>query len=100
MVANHPTLWTTSSGLQAPSNTRPASASARLATAHLLGPGPLEQRFRRTGLVGRRGDEHAELVVREARVPLDRPEAARREDRVEDDPEDRGQRAEQNRHLE
>src|SRR6185503_1735147 len=102
MVANQPTLWTTLSGshARAARTASAAKAARRLPTAHLVRTGAAQQRFDAGSLVRSRRDEDAELVVGEPRIVLNRPEAARREQRVEQNPEDRGQRSEQDRHLE
>src|SRR5690349_9990800 len=99
IVANQPTWCTTSSGLHA-ATSRAATASGTLRTPHLLGPGTAQQALdlalpRRLGW-----DEDAELVVREARVVCHGAETASREQRVERDAEDGGERPEQDRHLE
>src|SRR6266850_1786234 len=105
MVANQPTRCTTSSGLQARAVTatraaRAAGAARGLGTAHLLRPRAAEQRFdlSRPRRLGRHED--AELVVREAGVVRDRSQPPGREQGVEHDAENRGERAEQDRHLE
>src|SRR5256885_10332586 len=95
IVANQPTRCTTSSGLQAASApSARASAHPRLRTPHLLRAAAPEQRFHRPSPRRLARHEDAELVVREARVVGHRPEAARREQRVEQDAEDGRERAE------
>src|SRR5213592_1742736 len=103
MVANQPTRCTTKSGSHAVRAAEAASAapsSAALRTPHLLRPGVAEQRFHVALPLGGARHEDAELVVREAGVPGDRAQAARRKQRIEPDAEDRRERAEQHRHLE
>src|SRR2546421_138350 len=100
IVANQPTLWTTVSGLQAATSSSDAISAARLPTSHLLGARTAQHRFDAAGLVRARWDEHPELVVCESRVVLNRAEPARGECGVEQNAEDRGERAEENRHLE
>src|SRR3989442_482431 len=108
IVANQPTRCTTSSGLQASAATATRAATAAgaergprgLRTTHLLRPRAAEQGLDLTRPRRLARHEDAEPVVREARVVGDRPQAARREQRVEEDPEDRRERAEQDRHLE
>src|SRR2546425_3698290 len=100
IVANQPTLCTTVSGLQAHSSVSAATSSGRLATAHFLSPGVAQQRLDPCGLVAWSGHEDAEPIVREPRVVLDRARASSGERRVEQDTEDGGERAEQDRHLE
>src|SRR6266487_5928799 len=99
MVANQPMRCTTSSGLQASAAraTRAATAAGaapELRTPHLFRSGAAQQRFDLGCACRLARDEDAELVVREARIVGDGPETARREQRVEGDPEDRGQRPE------
>src|SRR5882724_3705811 len=102
MVENQPTRCTTSSGLQARTAraARAASAAPGLRTAHLLRACAAEQGFDLTGPCRLGRHEDAELVVGEARIVGDGPQTPRGEQRVEDDAEDRRQRAEQDRHLE
>src|SRR3989442_9186169 len=107
IVANQPTRCTTSSGLQASAATATRAATAAgaereargLRTAHPLRPRAAEQGLDLTRPRRLARHEDAEPVVREARVVGDRPQAARREQRVEQDPEDGRERAEQDRHL-
>src|SRR2546422_175252 len=101
IVANQPTRCTTSSGLQAASAPSASSSEdASLRTAHLLGTGAAQQGFHLSRARRLARYEDAELVVREAGVVGDRPEAARREEGVEQDAQDGRERAEQDRHLE
>src|SRR6266704_4678595 len=100
IAENQLKLWITSSGRQ-PAATRSVTATrARLAMPHLLGPAALEQRFDGRGLRPARGDEDSELVVGKARIVRDGALMPGREQDVERDPEQRGERAEQHRHLE
>src|SRR5207244_13353202 len=97
MVANQPTWSTTSSRFQATTarTARAARAARGLRTPPLLGTGLPQQRLHLAGPVGGAGDEDAELVVREAGIVQHRAETARGEHRVERDPEDRREGAEQ-----
>src|SRR5258708_7020763 len=102
MVANQPTLWTTVSGsqLRAAIAARAATAARSLPTAHLFGTGVAQQGLDLRTLLGSGGDEDAKAVVGEARIVEDRPRPPCREQGVEENAENRGERAEQNRHLE
>src|SRR5262245_66679967 len=101
MVANQPTLWTTVSGLHAASAATTAITQApRLATAHLLRPGVPEQLFDRGRLVGTGGDKDPEAIVCEPWIVEDRAHTTSRVQHVQQDAENRGQGAEENRHLE
>src|SRR2546425_8231768 len=102
MVANQPTRCTTSSGLQpiAANATRAARTACGLRTADLLRSSATEQGLDLTGPRRLGPHENAKLVVREAWIVGDRAEPPGGEQRVEDDAEDRGERAEQDRHLE
>src|SRR5262249_43024688 len=102
IVANHPTLCTTVSGSQAHRSASAAAATPnlRLPTTHLLRAGVPQQRLDLGGLVRSGRHEDAKAIVREAWIVLDGPRAARRERRVEENAQNRGQRAEQDRHLE
>src|SRR5204863_5999168 len=102
MVANQPMRCTTSSGLHARTEraARAASAARDLGTPHLLGARAAQQRLDLGGARGLARDEDAELVVREARIVGNGPQTPRGEQRVEGDPQDGGERTEQDRHLE
>src|SRR5437763_14915871 len=102
MVANQPMRCTTSSGVHARTEraARAASAARDLGTPHLLGARAAQQRLDLGGARGLARDEDAELVVREARIVGNGPQTPRGEQRVEGDPQDGGERTEQDRHLE
>src|SRR3989442_5799375 len=97
IVANQPTRCTTSSGLQASAATATRAATAAgaereargLRTTHLLRPRAAEQGLDLTRPRRLARHENAEPVVPEARGVGDRPQAARREQRGEEDPEER-----------
>src|SRR5437870_2005779 len=94
IVANQPTLCTTSSGLQAHSSASATRTTARLATTHFLRSRLTQQRLDPSRLIGRRGYEDPESVVGEPRVVLNRPDSACCEGRVEENPENCGAHAE------
>src|SRR5258708_2876803 len=94
IVANHPIRCTTSSGLHASAAPSASGSSARLRTAHLLGPGAAQQRLDRGRARRLARDEDPELVVRKPRIVGDRTLAPGGEQRVERDPQDRRKRAE------
>src|SRR2546421_2797792 len=100
IVANQPTRCTTSSGLHAVVIPRAPGGSPPLRPAPLPGPGAAQQGFHLPRPRRLARYEDAKLVVREAGVVGDRPEAARREEGVEQDAQDGRERAEQDRHLE
>src|SRR5688572_32950941 len=93
IVENQPTLWTTVSELHATRSAAAATTAIRLATAHFVGAGALEHRLHRGGRVAAGRDEDAELVVREAGIVQDRAAAPSGEQSIEDDAEDRRERA-------
>src|SRR2546425_6890860 len=102
MVENQPIWCTTSSGLQASAATaaRAARAASGLRTAHLLRTRAAQQGLHLARPSRLSGDEDPKLVVGEARVVGDRPEAPCGEQRIEQDAENGRERAEQDRHLE
>src|SRR5436190_10122309 len=65
IVANHPTLCTTMSGLQPRTAiaARTATAAHSLPTTHLFRAGVAQQRFDLCDLVGSRRDEDAKAIV-------------------------------------
>src|SRR5918996_1643104 len=81
MVENQLIRCTASSGLHPAGRTaaRRAAAAGHLATPHLLRAARFEQALDARRPVGPRRDEHAELVVGEARIPRDGPAASRGE---------------------
>src|SRR5438094_1060919 len=89
MVENQPTRCTTSSGLQprAAKAARAARAARGLRTTHLFGSRAAQQRFDLAGPRRLGRHEDAELVIREAGVVGDGPEAPGGEQRVERDAE-------------
>src|SRR5437763_15246154 len=100
MVANQPTLWTTVSGLQAASKTSAPTSSRRLPTPQLFSSSLAQQRLHARDFIRSSRHEHAEAIVREARIVLNLPTAPRGEHGVEKDSLDRRQCAEENGHLE
>src|SRR2546425_2583912 len=85
MVENQPIWCTTSSGLQASAATaaRAARAASGLRTAHLLRTRAAQQGLHLARPSRLSGDEDPKLVVGEARVVGDRPEAPCGEQRIE-----------------
>src|SRR5204863_7078199 len=100
MVENQPTLWTTVSGLQALRSATTRLAGAALPTAYLIDPGVAQHPFSRARFVGSGRDKDPGAIIREPRIVQDRPRAASRVQRVQQDAENGGQRAEENRHFE
>src|SRR5216683_6529179 len=102
MVENQPIWCTTSSGLQASAATaaKATRAARGLPTAHILCTRAAQQGLHLARPRRVSGDEDPKLVVGEARVVGDGPEAPRGEQRVEQDAENGRERAEEDRHLE
>src|SRR5690349_7290650 len=105
IVANQPIWCTTSSGsharaAQATKAARAAEATGRLRTTDLLRSRAAQQRLHLARALRLARHEDPELVVREARIVGDRAQAARRQQGVEEDPQDGREGAEQDRHLE
>src|SRR5437867_4081536 len=93
---------TTSSGLhaRAASAARAATAARGLRTPDLLGTCAAQERLDLTRARRLAGHEDPELVVREAGIVGDCSQAARGEERVEENSQDGRQGTEQDRHLE
>src|SRR5438876_202432 len=105
IVENHPIWCTTSSGLHArPARAaraaKTATAAPDLRTAHLLRPGGPQEGLHLPRARRLARHEDSELVVGEAWIVRDGPEATGREQGIEQNAEDGRQRAEQDRHLE
>src|SRR2546426_10200733 len=102
MVENQPIWCTTSSGLQASAATaaRAARAASGLRTAHLLRTRAAQQGLHLARPSRLSGDEDPKLVVGEARVVGDRPEARWGDHGIEQVAGNGGGGAEQDRNLE
>src|SRR5438552_14412328 len=97
IVANQPTLCTTSSGLQARAAMAAMAARARrrLPTTHLFRTSIAQHLLHRRWLGAFGRHENAKAIIGEPRVVLNRAQAPSREGGVEQDPENGRERTEQ-----